>query len=45
MNALLLSIENGNVRLTWSSPVLDDGSGPGRWRGSTMSRRRFLEIS
>ena len=48
MNSLLLSLENNKVRLTWSSPVLDDGSGSPSsyelWRRPMGSDDAFVKI-
>ena len=48
MNSLLLAIENNKVRLNWSSPVLDDGSGTpssyGVWRRPMGSNDAFVKM-
>jgi hypothetical protein len=48
MNSLTLSRENNKVRLTWSSPVLDDGSGAPSsyelWRRPMGSNDAFVKI-
>ena len=48
MNSLTLARENGNVRLAWSSPVLDDGSGTPSsyelWRRPMGSNDAFVRI-
>ena len=48
MNSLVLSMENNKVRLTWLSPVLDDGSGTPTsyelWRRPMSSNDAFVKI-
>ena len=48
MNSLLLSMENNKVRLTWSSAVLDDGTGAPDsyeiWRRPVGSNSAFIKI-
>ena len=47
-NSLLVSMENNKVRLTWLSPVLDDGSGTPDsyelWRRPLGSSAAFTKI-
>ena len=48
MNSLVVAAENDTVRLTWSSPVLDDGSGTPTtyeiWRRPLGSNDPFVKI-
>jgi penicillin amidase len=48
MNSLLLALENNKIRLNWSTPILDDGSGrPDHyeiWRRPMGSNDEFVKI-